>query len=359
MILIQDNKQDSKNKLPYSFLIFNHNNNGHYIVNLKVFVSNYFNEKEKSEILKLPSITFDEENRLIPNTFKKKPNSLTNKSAVAPEPICEWYGLYEYSYDPNTGQTEKTLLYSYKVCIGDWDWNGGGGGSGGGTGTGGNSNTTIDDKIITNNLDPCSKAILEAIQNGKSIENIVNQFADENSDFNWTIETSNTTSEATTDWLNETSNTYITIIDPDFINSATKIAIARTIIHEVIHAYILSYIDIAKNGDPELSLKTFPELWNDLVAKKYGDPNNASGWNKYHHEDMARNYINVISNAISIWDGNKNSNQYYKDLAWGGLLGTQIFLSTSDLTDSDRIRIMNINLAEDKNSSTAKGNPCN
>lgn len=96
-----------------------------------------------------------------------------------------------------------------------------------------------------------------------------------------------------------------------------------------------------------------------MVAKKYGDPNNASGWNKYHHEDMARNYIDIISNAISIWDGNKNSYQYYRDLAWGGLLGTQIFSSSSDITDSDRIRIKNINLAEDTNSATAKGNSCN
>lgn len=130
-------------------------------------------------------------------------------------------------------------------------------------------------------------------------------------------------------------------------------------VHEAIHAYILSYIDIAKNGDPELSFKTFPELWNDLVAKKYGDPNTASGWNKYHHEEMARNYVSTISNAISIWDNNQNTDQYYKDLAWGGLLNTQIFQSTTDLSGADRTRIQNINIAEDTDSATAQGNPCN
>ena len=357
--LKENKKKQSTNKLTYPFFVFEKSGNEPYSVNLKVFISNYSNKKETSEILKLPSISFNQENQLIPNSSKNKSDSIAYKLDEGHEPVCEWYGVYEHSYDPSIGETETTLLYTYQVCSDYWDWDDAGGDFGGGSGTGGNSNATIDDKIDIDNLDPCSKAILEAIQDGKAIEDIVNQFAEENSDFNWTIETSNTSSEATTDWLNNTSNNYITKIDPDFKNSATKIAIARTMVHEAIHAYILSYIDIAKNGDPELSFKTFPELWNDLVAKKYGDPNTASGWNKYHHEEMARNYVSTISNAISIWDNNQNTDQYYKDLAWGGLLNAQIFQSTTDLSGADRTRIQNINIAEDTDSATAQGNPCN
>ncbi|SMC64834.1 hypothetical protein [Cellulophaga tyrosinoxydans] len=353
--LAENKKKQSTNKLPYPFLVFGKSRNEPYSVNLKVFISNYSNKKEISEILKLPSISFDQENQLISNRSKNKPNSIAYKLDEAPEPVCEWYGVYEHSYDPNTGETETTLLYTFQVCSDDWDWDDAGGDYGGGSGTGGNSNATIDDKIDTDNLDPCSKAILEAIQDGKAIEDIVNQFADENSDFNWTIETSNTTDAANTDWNNQTANNYLTKINPNFVNSATTTAIARTIVHEAIHAYILSYVD--SNVDD--FIKTFPELWNDLVAKKYGDPNSGVAWNQYHHEEMARNYVNTISNALSIWDNNQNTDQYYNDLAWGGLLHTQIFQSTTDLSDADRTRIENINLAEDTNSSTAKGTPCN
>ncbi|MDO7171450.1 hypothetical protein [Mariniflexile sp. AS56] len=342
--------------MTYPFLIFGKSGSEPYSVNLKVFISNYSNIKERSEILKLTSISFDQENRLIPNYSNNKSDSTANRSAEAPEPVCEWYGVYEIvTY--SDGTQESTLIHTFQICSDDWDWNDGDDGYGGGTGTGGNSNAnaTIDDKIDSDNLDACSKAILEAIQNGNAIEDIVNQFLDENSDFNWTLETSITADAANTDWNNQTANNYLTKINPNFVNSATTTAIARTIVHEAIHAYILSYVD--SNVDD--FIKTFPELWNDLVAKKYGDPNSAAGWNQYHHEEMARNYVNTISNAISIWDNNQNTNQYYNDLAWGGLMNTQIFQSISDLSEADRTRIENINLAEDTDSATAQGNPCN
>lgn len=154
-------------------------------------------------------------------------------------------------------------------------------------------------------------------------------------------------------------NPYLTEIKSSYSNTATRLSIARTLVHEAIHAYILSYIDIAQQGGSSASYREFPELWNELVAKKYGDPNTADGWNQYHHEEMARNYVTTIANALSVWDNNQNSSQYYADLAWGGLIETKIFNQTSDLTTQDRIRIAESNKAEDLNNSDAQGNPCN
>ncbi|WP_157812155.1 hypothetical protein [Polaribacter sp. ALD11] len=339
----------------YSYLFFDLNQEN-LRVNLKVFINKSEDDFSTFEDkLKLPFLFYNQDNNLITN------NRYYSKNAEAPERACETYGVYEHSYDPNTGETDTTLMYTFDVCNDDFSWNDVGGSSGSGTGTGGNSNanSTIDDKIDTDNLDACSKAILEAIQSGKAIEDIVNQFAGENADFNWTLETTNTTDAANTDWDNQTASNYLTKLNTSYVNSATKLSIARTIIHEAIHAYILSYIDIAKNGDPELSLKTFPELWNDLVAKKYGNPNTPSAWNKYQHEEMARNYITSISNALSVWDNNSNTSLYYTDLAWGGLYGTEIYNQTSDLNELDRARIETTNLSEDTNSTDAKGNPCN
>lgn len=177
MSLKENKKKQSTNKLTYPFFVFEKSGNEPYSVNLKVFISNYSNKKETSEILKLPSISFNQENQLIPNSSKNKSDSIAYKLDEGPEPVCEWYGVYEHSYDPSIGETETTLLYTFQVCSDYWDWDDAGGDFGGGSGTGGNSNATIDDKIDTDNLDPCSKAILEAIQDGKAIEDIVNQFA--------------------------------------------------------------------------------------------------------------------------------------------------------------------------------------
>jgi hypothetical protein len=222
-------------------------------------------------------------------------------------------------------------------------------------------------EIIIDSLDPCSKNIFNLVQSANSIRTIINQFAGENSQFSWTLETSsennfeNSNNSAETSWLNGNKFFYRTRIGSNYSSSATKLSIARTLIHEGIHAYILSYIDLATQGgvDTQQSIKMFPELWNDLVARKYGDPNTSSGWNLYHHQEMARNYVNTIADALAQWDNYQNSNQYYHDLAWGGLLNTQIFQQTTDLTDNDRLRISNINNAEDSNTSDAKSNPCN
>ncbi|MEZ7506138.1 hypothetical protein [Flavobacterium sp. Arc2] len=241
-----------------------------------------------------------------------------------------------------------------------WDY-----GDGGGGGSTGGSTTTIDDKIDSKDLDPCSKEILEQIISGNSIESIINQFAGNDAQFTWTLVTNdgstfkNSGNIAETNWNNATANSYLTEIDRSYTNTATRLSIARTIVHEAIHSYILSYIDIATQGGASASHKKFPELWNELVAKKYGDPNTTFGWNKYHHEEMSRNYVTTIANALAIWDNNQNNSQYYTDLAWGGLIETDIFNQTTALTAEDRVRIAESNKSEDLNNAYALSNPCN
>ena len=123
---------DGLSKTSRSYLVFTKLEKDSYNLNLEIYFSNDFSNLEDVEILKLPYIKIDENNQLISNSS----NSITSKSAQAPEPVCEEYGYYEISYDPNTGVTEKTLLYRFKICSSNWNWedegSGGGGGSGGG-----------------------------------------------------------------------------------------------------------------------------------------------------------------------------------------------------------------------------------
>lgn len=137
---------DGLSKTSRSYLVFTKLEKDSYNLNLEIYFSNDFSNLEDVEILKLPYIKIDENNQLISNSS----NSITSKSDQAPEPVCEEYGYYEISYNPNTGVTEKTLLYRFKICSSNWNWDDEA--SGGGSGAG--SETTI--KIIASGpkIDP-------------------------------------------------------------------------------------------------------------------------------------------------------------------------------------------------------------
>lgn len=53
---------------------------------------------------------------------------------------------------------------------------------------------------------------------------------------------------------------------------------------------------------------------------------------------MAAHYTDVISNIIKQFDGNKNSDQFYEDIAWEGLHKTS---SWKSLSDGEKSRILN------------------
>ncbi|WP_288790936.1 hypothetical protein [uncultured Elizabethkingia sp.] len=234
----------------------------------------------------------------------------------------------------------------------------GGGGGGGGTPNPSSSLPIIIKKIDTENLDKCSKQILEKIITAKNFSSIINQFNGDKASFNWTIETSNSNDFgngklAITDWQNNQPNNYITSLGQDYVNSASRLSIARTIIHEAIHAYILSYLD----SDVSMMEKDFSELLKAMIDKKYGDVN--SNLEQYHHEEMAMRYINTVSETLAIWDNYSQNNQYYIDLAWGGLLYTDTFKNSRLLTDTDKKRISDRNYYEDKYTPESVSNKCN
>ena len=104
---------DGLSKTSRSYLVFTKLEKDSYNLNLEIYFSNDFSNLEDVEILKLPYIKIDENNQLISNSS----NSITSKSDQAPEPVCEEYGCYEISYDPNTGVTEKLYYTDSKFAV--------------------------------------------------------------------------------------------------------------------------------------------------------------------------------------------------------------------------------------------------
>ena len=259
--------------------------------------------------------------------------------------------------EPPTKPVGVSSCDSISNCPPPTDSDGGGGG-GGGTPNSSTNLPMIIEKIDTENLDKCSKQILEKIKNVKDFSRIINQFNGDKASFNWTLETADSSGFgsdklAITDWQNNQPNNYITRLGQDYINSSSRLSIARTIIHEAIHAYILSYLD----SDASLMKKDFSELLKAMINKKYGDVN--SNLEQYHHEEMASRYINTVSEALANWDDYSQNNQYYRDLAWGGLLYTDTFKNNKQLTDADKQRISDRNYYEDKYTPESVSDKCN
>jgi hypothetical protein len=42
---------------------------------------------------------------------------------------------------------------------------------------------------------------------------------------------------------------------------------------------------------------------------------------QWQHQLMAEHYISIMSSALAKFDNNQSSPQYYKDIAWSGLMG--------------------------------------
>lgn len=218
----------------------------------------------------------------------------------------------------------------------------------------------IEDRIISTQLDPCSSQILSQLKNLQQnrIAMIISRFGTPNSIYDWELTTTPPSvngNVAETDRRNGSNSfDYVTKIDPTYKNQATKISIARTILHEMLHAYMLSHVDDVLAGN-NADIKQFRSLWNYISTS-------SGGTESAQHEYMAERFRVPLRDALKEWDGAKQSNQYYEDLAWGALFNTNTFDHFHPKGSSSRSRIMNRNAAEDTNrttnGTTPKGKKC-
>lgn len=111
-------------------------------------------------------------------------------------------------------------------------------------------------------------------------------------------------------------NFIITItLDTNYVTNATDLSLARTIIHESLHAY-LAYIT-QENFTSTLALR--------LLSLSSSLP---GGLNEAQHNEMSNNFVNAIANSLESWHNSALiDNNYYNYLSWSGsMLSTQAFL---------------------------------
>lgn len=121
------------------------------------------------------------------------------------------------------------------------------------------------------------------------------------------------------------------------LNFRPTLLSAKTMAHEIIHAEMYrKLLSLIKKGNIQGVTQT--EL-NQLMAngdypgiydyyRRYG-----KGW---QHEQMAAHYVQTIADITKEFDNASQLDQFYNDLAWEGLKGTQAWYN---LLPSDTIRI--------------------
>ena len=243
----------------------------------------------------------------------------------------------------------------------------------------------IEKKIDDSELDLCSKSVLNAIRNSQNndIATIISKLDNSPSLYKTKIVNLDLGTPAytngETNWTGAidgggiyTAFDYTIQINSNLINQGTKLEIYATTLHELIHAYFLSLIDdcIASSSNCA-PLQSFPYLWEQYVNYINGNSPNVTSSISQHNE-LATKYVDIIAAALEEFQPGL-PNQYYKDMAWGGLDGTIPYENNNPLnrilTSEDKIRINKIHQAEALNTPQynpsgvltyfPKGIPCN
>lgn len=99
--------------------------------------------------------------------------------------------------------------------------------------------------------------------------------------------------------------------------------------HESVHAYLNAYFYY----DAAAANKDYAQLVEDWITAK--NPN----FNDIQHDEMVRSFMNNIATSLKEFGlsrGYSLSDQFYSDMAWGGLTNTRAFSKLS-FDDQDRI----------------------
>lgn len=150
------------------------------------------------------------------------------------------------------------------------------------------------------------------------ISEIVYTFSDSIPFFNWEIREDSLPELIPAATKNFYEDGYIvTSLDFSKLKHSTDLAVAITIMHEVIHAYLLAYF----RYDSSFVRDSYPQLMEEYIDDKYSLA-------QAQHDQMVVSYINQLFTSLKEYGkflGYHISDQVYSDLAWSGLIDTHAF----------------------------------
>jgi hypothetical protein len=294
---------------------------------------------------------------------KKSATSKTSKTNME-DAIC--IGIYEMYSDGSS------RFVSVLFCD-DWGGSGlgddGGGASAGGDDYGGNSNgqprsaaQIVINRIGVTNLDDCPKEIFEELKK-EAKGDLAKMLTSLGAESEYNVEMVMGTLKKSSNYA-ETNrngkNDYTITISQDY-EGATTLYKATAIVHELVHAYLLSVVDNYNTYPTNAPFEDYPTLFEFYITKFPHDPNMTVA---AQHEAMAVSTVNTIASAIYGYQLNNPPYnifdvdlQVYKDLVWGGLMETPTFKAKFPVGSNDYNRIYNRVRAEQSGRPVGEGTP--
>ncbi|MDO4782278.1 MAG: hypothetical protein Q4A09_03555 [Capnocytophaga felis] len=234
-------------------------------------------------------------------------------------------------------------------------------------------------QVIDKFTDPCAKKILSQMRSTTGMKNFLKEaelhynrhnfsemiidLFEKSSQTHLTFQNSSNTNNAN----GTTSGTTITL-NNNYLRTATSLAIARTMIHEMVHAYLNATHRNYPNFQNQSLWQLLDNYYQTNKSKYANDPNIL---NRLHHEFMGQ-YVDAMAVSLQQWDirygtGSDLGFEYYKAQSYGGLFQTDVNGTITTETDSfkqlvpnakDRQDIANKILNEQNNNGNAKGTKC-
>ena len=191
------------------------------------------------------------------------------------------------------------------------------GSSGGGGGT--YVPFRFDDKIDDSGLPDCFKGVVADIKKLEGgINEAIKSFTGKFAQFNWKLNTGTNiggTNASTSRKYDFNSKTATTTLDISKFKASSRLSIARTLLHEALHAYMLSVM----KTDVQKFENDFPALMEAYSNSTYSTVEEAQ------HASFVNDWVDGIAASLQELGrsmGLVNDYQFYSDLAWGGLTST-------------------------------------
>lgn len=222
----------------------------------------------------------------------------------------------------------------------------------------------IEKNINSTNLNPCAKGVFEKVKNTTNcdISQVLAKLDANGSLYNTIIKSEVAPSQQPAQTVRNSAYNYTIYISTDYTGK-TKLFIAASMFHELVHTYFLSIVDDYKsnpnNNQNLYNLNSFPSLFQAYCDKKYPPALGVS--QNLHHLEMANYYVDAIARALQEYQTGipvatgSSPQQIYSDLAWGGLNGTPVFDVNYPVGNPNRQRILNRYTCEQNGTPIAAG----
>lgn len=189
----------------------------------------------------------------------------------------------------------------------------------------------FDTSIKLINVDTCIYTIFHTLGEQRTgfWGKIIYDMSGELPNFKWRLKQGAITGERTATTNGNDFGIYTTF-NTVYLPYSTNMSVARTMLHEAAHAYLIKKL-------PD-TMKEYPQLYEEY--------NQSKNVNASQHQEMARSFVNDIAICLKVYGqglGIQAYDTYYMDIAWGGLQGTIYF---NALPAADRERIQAIYEAE-------------